>query len=157
MRKTAIKPHLDSSSPSGFVVAVTKHSRSIAHHLIMRSNTAASMFGGAGGRGSRASVASFEGLRNVLRYHSELDSAPARAASPATTSVVPADDRETLRGLNGRLSGYLDKVKQLEDENQQLKEEIDEILVKRKTAEGRDWQELEKPLNPLKNKVDDTL
>ncbi|XP_019747101.1 keratin, type I cytoskeletal 18-like [Hippocampus comes] len=121
----------------------------------MLSNTAASMFGGAGGRGSRASLASFEGLRNVLRNHSDRDSAPPRAGAPATTSVVPADDGETLRGLNGRLSGYLDKVKQLEEENQRLKEEIDEILVKRKTAEGRDWQELEKPLNHLKNKIKD--
>ncbi|XP_077369855.1 keratin, type I cytoskeletal 18-like [Festucalex cinctus] len=130
----------------------------------MPSNTAASMFGGAGGRGSRASVASLEGLRNVLR--NEMDRrdrnlAPARAAVPLTTLVhtasaaAPADGKQTLRGLNDRLSGYLGRVKHLEKENQQLKDEIDEILVKRETQVGRDWEELEKPLNHLKNKIKD--
>ncbi|XP_049608536.1 keratin, type I cytoskeletal 18 isoform X2 [Syngnathus scovelli] len=122
----------------------------------MPSNTAASMFGGAGGRGARASVASLEGLRNVLRNNeSDRDSALMRAAGPVTTPVppAPADDKQTLRGLNGRLSGYLSRVKQLEKENQQLKEEIEEIWGKRRTAEGRDWGALEKPLSHLKNKI----
>uniref|UniRef100_A0A3Q3WFY8 IF rod domain-containing protein n=1 Tax=Mola mola TaxID=94237 RepID=A0A3Q3WFY8_MOLML len=98
----------------------------------MPSNTAASMFGGAGGRGSRASVSSLEGLRNA-----------------------PADDKQTLRGLNDRLSGYLGRVRHLEKENSELQKEIDEILAKRKAPEGRNWDDTEKPLEDLKNQIKD--
>lgn len=121
----------------------------------MPSNTAASMFGGAGGRGSRTSVASLEGLRNVLRNETERDSAPAAPAKPAASAApaAPADDKQTLRGLNDRLSGYLGRVRQLEKENDDLEREIDEILAKRKTPEGCDWVEKEKPLEDLKKQV----
>lgn len=119
------------------------------------------MFGGAGGRGSRVSVASLEGLRNVLRNDTEKDSSPVAAsakpaAAPATAApAVPTDDKQTLRGLNDRLSGYLGRVKQLEKENGDLEKEIDEILAKKKAPEGRDWDEVEKPLEELKKQVGD--
>ncbi|XP_029942028.1 keratin, type I cytoskeletal 18-like isoform X2 [Salarias fasciatus] len=130
---------------------------------------AASVFGGAGGRGSRASVASLEGLRNVLRNETERDSAPVSKAAAAPEGyaapgapaaapqapVAPADDKQTLRGLNDRLSGFLDRVKQLQDENRDLQREIDDILAKRKTPEGRDWEETQKPLEELKKQIKD--
>ncbi|XP_010795669.1 keratin, type I cytoskeletal 18-like [Notothenia coriiceps] len=120
----------------------------------MPSNTSASMFGGAGGRGSRVSVASLEGLRNVLRNDTERDSAPAPAAPLApAVPVVPADDKKTLRGLNDRLSGYLGLVRQLEQENGDMEKQIDAILTKRKTPEGRNWDEVEKPLDILKKQI----
>lgn len=124
----------------------------------MPSNTAASMFGGAGGRGSRASVASLEGLRNVLRNEADKDSAPAASASPAASPApapvsLPGDDKHTLRGLNDRLSGYLNRVKQLKEENDDLEKQIDEILAKRKAPKARDWDETQKPLEDLKDKV----
>lgn len=116
------------------------------------------MFGGAGGRGSRASVASMEGLRSVLR--NEPDRGSARATAPAPVAAVaaaapaaPADDKHTLRGLNDRLSGYLDRVKQLREENDSLEKQIDDILDKKRTPEERDWDETEKPLQALKDKV----
>ncbi|XP_078100019.1 keratin, type I cytoskeletal 18-like isoform X2 [Sander vitreus] len=125
----------------------------------MPSNTAASMFGGAGGKGSRVSVASLEGLRNVLRNETDRDSAPAAPATPAAAApaapAAPADDKQTLRGLNGRLSGYVCRVRQLEKENGDLESQIDDILTKRKTPEGRDWDEVEKPLDNLKQKIKD--
>lgn len=116
------------------------------------------MFGGAGGRGSRVSVASLEGLRNVLRNDTERDSAPAPAAAPAAplapaVPVVPADDKQTLRGLNDRLSDYLGRVWQLEQENRDMEMQIDAILAKRKAPEGRNWDEVEKPLDILKKQV----
>ncbi|KAM6957933.1 keratin, type I cytoskeletal 18-like [Tautogolabrus adspersus] len=124
-------------------------------------NTAASMFGGAGGRGSRVSVASLEGLRNVLRNETEKDSAPAAKAkpnatpapAPAAQPAAPADDKQTMRGLNDRLTGYLGRVRQLENENGDLEKQIDEIMAKRKTPEGRDWNKVEKPLDDLKKQI----
>uniref|UniRef100_A0A3Q3ED98 IF rod domain-containing protein n=1 Tax=Labrus bergylta TaxID=56723 RepID=A0A3Q3ED98_9LABR len=120
------------------------------------------MFGGAGGRGSRASVASLEGLRNILRNETEKDSAPpapAPAAQPAAPAApaAPADDKQTLRGLNDRLSGYLGRVRQLEKENGGLQKQIDDILAKRKTPAGRDWDKVEQPLDDLKKQVNLTL
>lgn len=116
------------------------------------------MFGGAGGRGARASVASLEGLRNVMRNDTETDSAPKTSVAPAKPAApaipaAPADDKQTLRGLNDRLFGYLGRVKQLEGENKKLQDQIDEILAKRKTPGARDWDEVEKPLEELKKKV----
>ncbi|XP_045921309.1 keratin, type I cytoskeletal 18-like isoform X1 [Micropterus dolomieu] len=129
----------------------------------MPSNTAASMFGGAGGRGSRASVSSLEGLRSVLGNEPKRDSAPAAPAAsvaPATPAAptapaAPADDKQTLRGLNDRLSGYLDTVRQLEKANEDLEKQIDDILAKRTAPEGRDWDKVEKPLDDRKNKIKD--
>ncbi|XP_034720042.1 keratin, type I cytoskeletal 18-like [Etheostoma cragini] len=125
----------------------------------MPSNTAASMFGGAGGRGSRVSVASLEGLRNVLRNETDRDAAPAAPATPADTPpaapAAPGDDKQALRGLNGRLSGYVDRVKQLQKDNDDMEKQIDDILAKRRTPEGRDWDELEKPLDNLKQRIKD--
>ncbi|XP_049919411.1 keratin, type I cytoskeletal 18 isoform X2 [Epinephelus moara] len=126
----------------------------------MPSNTAASMFGGAGGRGSRVSVASLEGLRNVLRNDTDRDSGPAAPATPAASAApaapaAPGDDKQTLRGLNDRLSGYLGRVRQLEKENSDLEKQIDEILAKRKAPEGRAWDQVEKPLDDLKKQIKD--
>ncbi|KAI3365996.1 hypothetical protein L3Q82_009823, partial [Scortum barcoo] len=138
------------------------HPSIISHPAaVMPSNTSASMFGGAGGRGSRVSVASLEGLRNVLRNDTDRDSAPAAAPPPAAPPAAPAapaapgDDKHTLRGLNDRLSGYLGRVGQLEKENSDLEKQIDEILAKRKAPEGRDWDETEKPLADLKKQIKD--
>ncbi|TWW63971.1 keratin, type I cytoskeletal 18-like isoform X1 [Takifugu flavidus] len=125
----------------------------------MPSNTAASMFGGAGGRGSRASVSSLQGLRSMLRKderdHPAVDQAKPTASAPPAAADAPVDVKQTLRGLNDRLSGYLGKVKRLENENGDLEREIDEILAKRKTPKGRDWDEIEKPLEGLKKQVKD--
>lgn len=115
------------------------------------------MFGGAGGRGSKASVSSPQGLRSMLRKderaHPAADQAEPTASGPLAKPEAPADDKHTLRGLNDRLSGYLGKVKGLEKENADLEREIDEILAKRKTPEGRDWDKTEKPLEDLKQQV----
>uniref|UniRef100_A0A3Q3K2L0 IF rod domain-containing protein n=1 Tax=Monopterus albus TaxID=43700 RepID=A0A3Q3K2L0_MONAL len=121
----------------------------------MPSHIAASMFGGAGGRGSRASVGSLGGLRNALRNEPDRGSASTAhtAHTALATPTAPEDDRQTLRLLNDRLSGYLGKVKQLQEENDNLEKQIDEILTKRKTPEGRDWDAMEKPLDDLKKQV----
>ncbi|XP_068612682.1 keratin, type I cytoskeletal 18-like [Brachionichthys hirsutus] len=130
----------------------------------MPSNYSKSAYGGYIGRG-KASVSSLQGLRSVLRNDAaERDcapdapiaaaaAAPTRAAAPAPAAAHPADDKQTLRGLNDRLSGYLGRVRHLEGENTDLEKQIDEIVSKRKSPEARKWDEVEKPLEELKKKI----
>lgn len=64
-----------------------------------------------------------------------------------------ADDKKTMKGLNDRLSGYLGRVRNLEDANKDLEDQIQDILGKRVDPNGRDWDVVEKPLNDLRKKV----
>ncbi|XP_047211417.1 keratin, type I cytoskeletal 18-like isoform X1 [Girardinichthys multiradiatus] len=128
-----------------------------------RNNTAASMYGGAGGRGVKASVSSLEGLRSFLRNDTEKDSAPVTpAAAPVTAAEAPAalshpqkDNKQELQGLNQRLTDYLNRVKQLKEDNDKLQKEIDDIMAKRKAPEGRDWDKIQKPLDDLDKEIKD--
>ncbi|XP_062303197.1 keratin, type I cytoskeletal 18 isoform X1 [Osmerus eperlanus] len=124
----------------------------------MARNSAGSMFGGAGGRGSRVSVASLEGLRNVMRADPEKKPATNGPISSANGPVVAAaapDDKKTMRGLNDRLNDYLGRVRQLESSNTNLEEQIKDILAKRAVPVGRDWVEIEKPVADLRKKLRD--
>ncbi|XP_027866843.1 keratin, type I cytoskeletal 18-like isoform X1 [Xiphophorus couchianus] len=129
----------------------------------MPRNSSASVFGGAGGRGVKASVSNLEGLRKVLRNEAQTDSAPVTpTAAPVTASQpngspvstsLPEDNKQELQTLNSRLKNYLDRVQQLKEDNGKLKEEIDDILAKRKAPESRDWDEIQKPQDALDKKI----
>lgn len=130
----------------------------------MRPNSSVSMYGGAGGRNCRASTSSLKGLRDVLGNGNaaDVDSAPASRGAPrrpeaaAAASPAPAepeDNKQTLQGLNNRLGGYIDTVKELQEGNENLKKEIDDILAKRNVPDGRDWDKVEEAMEPLKQKV----
>ncbi|XP_062854163.1 keratin, type I cytoskeletal 18-like [Trichomycterus rosablanca] len=114
----------------------------------MSRNSSSSMFGGAGGRGARASVSSLQGLRNALRPDSEQQ--PLQSAPPAP---VQADDKKTMEGLNQRLSGYLDKVKKLETSNQEMKDQMKDLQEKMAQTTDHDWDEIEKPLDELREEI----
>ncbi|XP_066521945.1 keratin, type I cytoskeletal 18-like isoform X2 [Hoplias malabaricus] len=127
----------------------------------MPHNSASSMFGGAGGRDSRASVSNLQNLRKALRPESlrpeskqqqPQQSQPLNNTAPAP---VPADDKKTMVDLNNRLSGYLGRVKELEKSNQDLEDKIRDILEKRGQTVDRDWDEIEKPLADLRKQIRD--
>uniref|UniRef100_A0A087XB94 Keratin, type I cytoskeletal 18-like n=1 Tax=Poecilia formosa TaxID=48698 RepID=A0A087XB94_POEFO len=125
-------------------------------------NSSASMYGGAGGRGAKASVSSIEGLRNVLHNKIENDSAPAIPTTAPVTASQPnsspaqaslPENKQELQGLNNRLKNYLDKVQQLKEDNAKLQKEIDDILAKRKAPEIRDWDKIQKPQDDLDKEI----
>ncbi|KAL1022112.1 hypothetical protein UPYG_G00022320 [Umbra pygmaea] len=115
----------------------------------MSRNSAVSMFGGAGGRGSRVSVASLEGLRNVMRSDPE----DARQSSLSLASAP--NDKKTTKDLRDRLSGYLNRVEKLKKDNKDLEDQIQDILDKRGDPNARNWDEVEKPLSELRKKLRD--
>ncbi|KAK0135661.1 Keratin, type I cytoskeletal 18 [Merluccius polli] len=97
----------------------------------------------AGSKGtSRVSITSLEGLRCVLRKDPE-----------RTAAAVVADDKKTMQGLNERLSGFLDRVRRLEEDNQEVQGHIDETLARRGEPDGRGWDDIEKPLADLRRKA----
>lgn len=128
----------------------------------MSRSSSRSLFGVPGSRGARASVSSLEGLRKVLRNEQDREIIPQARASlqradvPDSSAPPAADDAEnkqTLRGLNDRLVGYLERVKRLREENQDLQNQIDEIEAKRKDPRGRDWKQTLDFLEELNKKV----
>ncbi|XP_018598424.2 keratin, type I cytoskeletal 18 isoform X1 [Scleropages formosus] len=108
-------------------------------------SSASSMFGGAGGVESRISVSSRPALASMYR--------PEYQASGG--GVPRPDDKETMRGLNERLADYLTRVRELEQSNAQLEQQIKEVLRKRGAAVERDWSAYEKPLEELRRQVRD--
>ncbi|KAF6737157.1 Keratin, type I cytoskeletal 18 [Oryzias melastigma] len=128
----------------------------------MSRSSSRSLFGVPGSRGARASVSSLEGLRKVLRNEQDREIIPQTRASlqradvPDSSAPPAADDAEnkqTLRGLNDRLVGYLERVKRLREENQDLQNQIDEIEAKRKDPRGRDWKQTLDFLEELNKKI----
>lgn len=105
----------------------------------------ASVFGGAGGRGSRISVSNLRNLSNVLRPNGQLDN--------GKLVISPTNEKETMQGLNDRLAGYLSKVRMLEESNSKLEDQIKEVLKKRGTGVERDWSVYEQRLATLKEQV----
>ncbi|XP_061089946.1 keratin, type I cytoskeletal 18-like [Conger conger] len=109
-------------------------------------SSAGSMFGGAGGTGSRASVSTLRGLENALRPNNQ----------PSNTASTPGPGaKESMKGLNERLDKYLSRVRMLENSNKDLEDQIKEILLKRGITNERDWDALEKPLADLRKQVRD--
>lgn len=87
------------------------------------------------------------------RDHPAVEQEKPTGSTPPAAAGAPVDVKQTLRGLNDRLSDYLGKVKRLEKENGDLEREMAEILAKRKTPKGRDWDEIQTPLEGLKKQV----
>ncbi|XP_041117452.1 keratin, type I cytoskeletal 18-like isoform X2 [Polyodon spathula] len=107
---------------------------------------AASMFTGADGRGSRISVPIIRAVSNSLSSCLDLNA--------GSSALLCNNEKETMQGLNGRLAGYLSKVRGLEEANSRLEEQIKEVMSRRAPTE-RDWSAYEKPLTDLRKQVSD--
>ncbi|KPP63208.1 keratin, type I cytoskeletal 18-like [Scleropages formosus] len=101
---------------------------------------------------SSASATGGPSHRAPLYSARSLFGTPGRTPSRASLRP-PGDDKQTLKGLNERLAGYLSQVRQLEESNISLEERIQEILLKRKSVSERDWDAHERPLDELRAQV----
>ncbi|XP_042620194.1 keratin, type I cytoskeletal 18-like isoform X2 [Cyprinus carpio] len=111
-----------------------------------RSFSSSSLSGSMGSRGGlfgAISPATIGNLANTMRPMVQINS----------STFAPADEKETMKGLNDRLAGYLSKVRLLEDSNNQLEEQIKEVLMRKGAEIGRDWSAYEKIVNDLRNQL----
>ncbi|XP_052462630.1 neurofilament light polypeptide isoform X16 [Carassius gibelio] len=111
-----------------------------------RSFSSSSLSGSLGSRGGlfgSISPATIGNLANTLRPTVQINS----------STFPPADDKETMKGLNDRLAGYLSKVRLLEDSNIELEKQIKEALMRKGAESDRDWSAYEKIMNDLRNQL----
>lgn len=108
-------------------------------------SSAASVYAGAGGSGSRISVS-----RSTSVWGGSAGSV--RSAGPVGMGSIQTE-KETMQELNDRLASYLDKVKSLETENRRLEGKIRDYLEKRGPQGVRDWGHYFKTIEDLKAQV----
>ncbi|XP_056322055.1 keratin, type I cytoskeletal 18-like [Danio aesculapii] len=139
--KAALKP------PSHNLLQVNQHTLHLAkphtlskpHHVVQKhlQEFLQLQSGGIGSRGNLfggISASAIGNLANTLRPQLQINS----------NAFAPADDKETMKGLNDRLAGYLSKVRLLEESNNKLEEQIKEALLRKGADSGRDWSAYEK-------------
>lgn len=115
--------------------------------------SAASVYAGAGGSGSRISVSRSSNLGSS--YGGGMGGGYGGGFSSSFSfsgSGVVQNEKETMQDLNDRLASYLDKVRSLEAENRKLEIQIREYMEK-KGPSTRDWSHYFDIIDDLKNQV----
>ncbi|XP_074835547.1 keratin, type I cytoskeletal 18 [Carettochelys insculpta] len=110
--------------------------------------SAASVYAGAGGTGSKISV---------TRSTSLSSGSPGSIAGGGYSlalfgSGVVQNEKETMQELNDRLANYLERVRSLEAANLQLELQIREFLDKR-GPQARDWSHYFQVIEDLRNQI----
>ncbi|XP_012305705.2 keratin, type I cytoskeletal 18 [Aotus nancymaae] len=111
-------------------------------------SSAASVYAGAGGSGSRISTTRHASFRSSMGVGSL---AAGMAGGLAGVGGIQ-NEKETMQILNDRLASYLDKVRSLETENRKLESKIREHLEK-KGPQVRDWGHYFKTIEDLRAQI----
>ncbi|XP_003405514.1 keratin, type I cytoskeletal 18 [Loxodonta africana] len=112
-------------------------------HRVRPASSAASVYAGAGGSGSRISVSRSSSYRGGW--------AGGMAGGLAGIGGIQGE-KETMQDLNDRLASYLERVKSLETENRRLESKIREHLEK-KGPQVRDWGHYFKIIEELRAEI----
>uniref|UniRef100_A0A8D0FAE4 Keratin 18 n=1 Tax=Strix occidentalis caurina TaxID=311401 RepID=A0A8D0FAE4_STROC len=116
--------------------------------------SAASVYAGAGGSGSRVSVTRTTGLTSAGGGYGAGYGAGLGGSVLVMGSGVVANEKETMQDLNDRLATYLEKVRSLEQENQRLEVQIREFMAKRGPS-TQDWSHYWDVIEELRDKNTD--
>uniref|UniRef100_A0A3B5R3G7 Keratin, type I cytoskeletal 13-like n=1 Tax=Xiphophorus maculatus TaxID=8083 RepID=A0A3B5R3G7_XIPMA len=104
-----------------------------------------SVYGGAGGSGTRISIGQIDYL--------------SRSGAINTNNLdlhVDANEKATLQNLNDRLASYLEKVHKLEKENERLEKQIAEWYTS-KTVISHDYSAYMATIEDLQNKIREAI
>ncbi|KAM4881217.1 keratin, type I cytoskeletal 18 [Thomomys bottae] len=116
-------------------------------HWVRPASSAASVYAGAGGSGSRISVSRSTSFRGGLG---------SGGLATGVGGVVGISgiqtEKETMQDLNDRLASYLDRVRSLEIDNRRLETKIREHLEK-KGPQVRDWGHYFKTIEELRAQI----
>ena len=110
--------------------------------------------GGAGGRGTRISTATY-GTR-VGSFGSGYDYNPLISSFTAADLAI-ASEKTTMQHLNDRLAIYLEKVRNLEKANSKLEIKIREANEERGLLSGKDYSKYKPIIADLRAKVSQNL
>ncbi|XP_070824496.1 keratin, type I cytoskeletal 18-like [Chaetodon trifascialis] len=110
-----------------------------------------SVSGGAGGRGTKISTATFgtrvgSSFGGGYEYHSS-------SSGLNSGNLAIANEKVTMQRLNDRLAAYLEAVRTLEKANGKLEIKIREAIEKRGPFEGRDYSKYNTIITELRAKI----
>lgn len=130
--------HVQPSAPS--VSSVTSRKMSV------QKIQAPSVYGGAGGYGTRisTSTSSGQGLGGNLQL-----------SITGSNVLLAGNEKSTMQNLNDRLAAYLERVRSLEKSNSLIEKQIREWYEKNTVSVGQDYSSYFKIIEELRNKVRD--
>ncbi|XP_036388347.1 keratin, type I cytoskeletal 18 [Megalops cyprinoides] len=116
---------------------------------------AVSIYGGAGGVGSRVSSVSYSGVRSGVAPGTSFSSSyQVSSGGTGGTEVITGNEKVAMQNLNDRLASYLETVRNLEQANSKLELQIREALEKR-GPDVHDYSRYNAILDDLRKKVFD--
>ncbi|XP_042529065.1 keratin, type I cytoskeletal 20 [Dipodomys spectabilis] len=128
-----------SSSSQGPVLSMS--SSLYRKENMQRLRTAPSVYGGAGGHGTRISTS-----RHLTGYGSDLSNGG---------ELLVGSEKMTMQNLNDRLASYLEKVRSLEQSNSRLEMQIKQWYEANVPSTIRDYSAYYKQIEDLQNQIRD--
>ncbi|NXD99512.1 K1C42 protein, partial [Chaetorhynchus papuensis] len=105
---------------------------------------APSVYGGAGGYGTRISTSSSSGQGLGGSLHLSIT---------GSDVLLAGNEKSTMQNLNDRLAAYLERVRSLEKSNSQIEMQIKEWYEKNTISVGQDYSSYFKTIEELRNEI----
>lgn len=128
--------HLQGTAPGGSALSV----RSVAVQRIQ----APSVYGGAGGYGTRISSSSVRRQSSSGAFHSNISD---------NDLLLSGNEKSTMQNLNDRLAAYLERVRSLEKANSLLEKQIKEWHEKNTVGVRSDYSSYFQTIEDLQSKI----